>query len=137
MINSIVNAITTALNAEFGDDYRIYTEKIEQGLKEPCFFVQCINPTNERFLGNRYKRTNQFCIQYFPSTEEKYSECMDVTEKLFFVLDNLNNEWMGTNMKSNITDDILSFFVTYTTFVYRTKEHTPMETIEHQGRVIE
>jgi len=39
MINSIIEAISIALNAEFGDDFTTYTEKEEQGLKEPCFFI--------------------------------------------------------------------------------------------------
>lgn len=138
MINSIIDAISIALNAEFGDNYNIYTESIEQGLKEPCFFVQCINPSSERFLGNKYKRTNQFCIQYFPSSEDKYNECMDVADRMFFSLDVVgDNEWLGTKMGSEIVDDVLNFFVNYDGFVYRTKEQTPMETIEHQGRVTE
>jgi len=136
MINSIIDAISIALNAEFGDDYNIYTESIEQGLKEPCFFVQCINPTSERFLGNRYKRTNQFCIQYFPSSEDKYNECMDVTDRLFFSLDVIgDNEWLATKMNSEVVDDVLNFFVNYDGFVYRIKEQIPMETIEHQSTV--
>lgn len=36
MIDKIIDAISTTIYAEFGDDYEIYTESIEQGLKEPC-----------------------------------------------------------------------------------------------------
>ena len=42
MINSIIEAISIALNAEFGDDYTTYTEEQEQGLKEPCFFISTL-----------------------------------------------------------------------------------------------
>ena len=56
MINSIIEGISISLNAEFGDNYTTYTESVEQGLKEPCFFVFCINPTNRVFLGKRYSR---------------------------------------------------------------------------------
>ena len=45
MINSIIEAISIALNAEFGDDYTTYTEEQEQGLKEPCFFISTLEPT--------------------------------------------------------------------------------------------
>ena len=75
MINSIIEAISVALNEEFGDGYKIHMEEIRQGLKEPCFFIQCLNPTHELFLGKRYLQTNQFCIQYFPATREKQKEC--------------------------------------------------------------
>ena len=50
MINSIIESISISLNAEFGDEYTTYTESVEQGLNEPCFFVFCINPTNRVFL---------------------------------------------------------------------------------------
>ena len=43
MINSIIDSIGISLNAEFGDKYTIYSESIEQGLKEPCFFISCLN----------------------------------------------------------------------------------------------
>ena len=66
MINKIIDGISVAINAEFGYDYEIYTESVEQGLNEPCFSILCLNPTNEQFLGRRYFRNNQFCIHYFP-----------------------------------------------------------------------
>ena len=62
MINSIIEAISISLNEEFGDGYETHMEEIKQGLKEPCFFITCLNPTTELFLGKRYFRTNQFCI---------------------------------------------------------------------------
>ena len=52
MINAIIEAISVALNGEFGDSYEIHMEEIEQGLEEPCFFIFCLNPTNDLFLGN-------------------------------------------------------------------------------------
>lgn len=50
MINSIIEAISVSLNKEFGDDYETHMEEIKQGLKEPCFFIACLNPTIEQFL---------------------------------------------------------------------------------------
>ena len=87
MINKIIDGISISLNAEFGDDYKIYTESIEQGLKEPCFSIVCVNPTNELFRGKKYFRKNLFCIQYFPKGEDKRSECMDVLERMFDCLE--------------------------------------------------
>lgn len=84
MINTIIESISVALNAEFGDKYKIHREEKRQGLKEPCFFVQCLNPMEELFLWKRYFRQNQFCIQYFP--EDKLhgkQECYAVGERLF------------------------------------------------------
>ena len=69
MINTIIEAISTALDKTFGEGYEIYMEEIKQGLQEPCFFIQCLHPTTSLFLGKRYFKENPFCIQYFPLTE--------------------------------------------------------------------
>lgn len=83
MINSIIEAISVSLNGEFGDDYEIHMEEIKQGLKEPCFFIACLNPTNNLFMGKRYERTSQFCIQYFPKSDEVQRECNGVAERMY------------------------------------------------------
>ena len=79
MINSIIEGISISLNAEFGDNYTTYTESVEQGLKEPCFFVFCINPTNRVFLGKRYFKTNQMCI-----LSERVAEAEAAETKLIY-----------------------------------------------------
>lgn len=131
MINSITESISIALNAEFGDTYTNYTEEIKQGLKEPCFFISCINPAHNLFLGKRYFRENQFCIQYFPADKQNpKAECHAVAERMEFCL-----EWItvtgdlmrGSKMKYEIADGILNFFVNYDLFVRKIVENTPME----------
>lgn len=132
-INLITNAISITLNGEFGDGYKNYTEEIRQGLEEPCFFISCINPTHNLFLGKRYFRENQFCIQYFPEDkQDPKSECHAVAERMEFCL-----EWIivtgdlvhGSNMKYEIVDEVLSFFVNYNMFVYRNEASVSMEDI--------
>ena len=128
MINSIIEAISAALHDEFGDRYEIHMEELEQGLEEPCFFIFCINPTNERFLGKRYFRTNQFCIQYFPENGEKQQECNSVAEKMYRCLEYVtvkgdDKPIMGTKMKHEIADGILNFFVNYDMFMIRQQKN--------------
>ena len=123
MINSIIESISITLNAEFGDKYKIHREEKRQGLKEPCFFIQCLNPTEELFFWKRYFRRNQFCIQYFPEEEyHRNQECHAVGERLFSCLEYLDVDGdpvMGTEMKYEITDGLLHFFVNYDMFVYK------------------
>ena len=139
MINKIIDGICTAINAEFGAIYEIYTENIEQGLKEPCFSILCLNPTIEQFLGKRYFRTNQFCIHYFPKSSERRYECNQVAERLFECLEfiTVNGDLKrGTSFHSEISDGVLSFFVNYDMFVYKHEETTEhMETLEHKSDV--
>ena len=134
MINSIVEAISCSLNKEFGDDYEIHNEEIKQGLKEPCFFIACLNPNNNLFLGKRYERTNQFCIQYFPETNEKQRECNGVAERMLQCLEYItiygeDKPIMGTKMKYEVVDGVLNFFVNYDFFTVKTEDQTPMETM--------
>lgn len=123
MINSIIESISISLYTEFGDDYTIYTESVEQGLQEPCFFVFCINPTNQLFLGKRYFREHGFCIQYFPKDENQVKqEGNAVAERLYSCLEYISVSGKllrGTKMKYQIVDGILNFFVNYDFFVYK------------------
>lgn len=137
MINTIIESISVSLIAEFGDRYETFREMKKQDLKEPCFFIQCLNPTNELFLGKRYFRQNQFCIQYFPETEgRKKRECYAVAERLFSCLGYLEVDGeraRGTRMRYEVVDGILNFFVNYDMFVYRTGEPIPvMETVSSE-----
>lgn len=133
MINSIVEGISISLNAAFGDDFTIYTESVEQGLKEPCFFVSCINPTSRIFLGKRYFKTNQMCIQYFSADKDsKKEECNAVSEKLFDCLEYITvlGDWVrGTQMNCEMVDGVLHFFVNYDMFVYKVEPSDAMEEI--------
>lgn len=138
MINSIIAAISVALNAEFG--YENHMEEIKQDLVEPCFFIQCVNPTTELFLGKRYFRQNSFCIQYFPKGEDKQRECNEVAEKMIWCLEYITvdgQKMRGTKMKYNVVDDVLNFFLNYDCFVYRVETDEAMETLESTTNVKE
>lgn len=138
MINQIIDAISISINAEFGDEYEIYTESIEQGLEEPCFSIFCLNPTNRLFMGKRYFRTNQFCIQYFPSTNDPKAECNSVLENLYSILELIEVDEdlvRGTNMKGEIVDGVLNFFINYNMFMYKTEEKIFMENVKTNSNV--
>lgn len=132
MINSIIDAVAKALNGEFGDDYEIYGEQIEQGLKEPCFFVAIIEASVQPYPGNRYLRHNQLCIQYFPLSTAKNRECEDVAVRLEQCLEciALDDGYIrGTDMSHEVHDAVMSFFVNYNMFVTRINENEQMESI--------
>lgn len=130
MINQLITAIGKTLYEEFGDGYEIHMEEIKQGLKEPCFFVQCVNPTKELFLGRRYYRTQQFCLQYFPESDHKQHECNDIAERLYECMEYIavssdmeteNDPEMlrGTGMSHEVVDGVLNFFVNYDFFTQK------------------
>jgi hypothetical protein len=138
MINKIIDGIIDALTTEFGDGYEVYTENIEQGLEEPCFSIRCLKPTNEHFFGEKYFRTNQFCIHYFPESADTQYECFAVLERLFKAMEYIivdDDLTRGTEMKSEWNGDVLHFFVNYDMFVNVVEvEENFMESLEqHNG----
>ena len=129
MLNTIMEAISVALDAEFGDGYETYIEEISQDMDGHAFFIQCPNPTDRLFLGKRYFRQNQFCIQYFPlSEDDRNRECYEVLERMELCLEyiDVDGPMMGTKMSGKVVDGVLSFFVNYDCFVYRRGEAVPM-----------
>ena len=135
MINKIIDGICTAISAEFGDEYEIYTESVKQGFKEPCFSILCLNPSINQHLGNKYFRQHQFCIHYFPKADEPKADDYDVEERLFNVLELITVDGdlvRGTDIHSNTTDDVLHFFINYDFFVRKENEESDvMSEFEH------
>ena len=137
MINDIIIGISNAISDEFGSEYEIYVDDVRQGLSEPCFFIKALNPTNNRFLGNRRKLTNPFAIQYFPKSNKAKSECNDVSDRLMNILDAITVDGdivLGNNMQCQVTDNVLTCTVNYNFFGYKnvTKEPT-FEDIKMKG----
>lgn len=137
MINAIMDSVMVSLSSEFGDQYKIHREAKRQGLREPCFFIQCVNPTSGVFLGKRYFRRIQFCVQYFPKDEQRGGrECCETAERLFSCLEYLDVEGdlvRGTKMRYEVADGILHFFVNYDMFVYKAEDPVPsMEEITRE-----
>lgn len=137
MINEIIEAISVALYKEFGEEYEIYMEEIEQDLKEPCFFIFCLNPATKPCLGKRYFKSNPFCIQYFPKSEEKQRECNGIAERMYNCLEYIyisdsENPNMGRKMNYEVVDGVLNFFVDYDFFVIKKENNAVMEVLEIQ-----
>jgi hypothetical protein len=137
MINDIIKGVAKAIRNEFGEDSRIYTEEIKQGLKEPCFFISALNPQMKQVLGKRYLISCQVMVQYI--TEEGKAECNDIAMRLFELLELITVSGdlvRGKNMSYEVSDGILSFNVSYDIFVYKTEETKDyIETIEQRTEV--
>lgn len=137
MIKKIIDGICLALASKF-EDAEIYTESVKQGLKDGSFSIVCLNPTNTQFLGKRYFRSNQFCIHYFPKTNEPRSECLEVLEILHDVLEIIEVDGdpiRGTNMTNEMDEGVLHFFVNYDFFTIRKSDETLMEHFDHNSEV--
>lgn len=144
MLNKIITGISQALDTEFNSEenqeYTIYTEDVEQGLDEPCFFIFSLKPSNKQLVGNRYERKYPFDIHYFPKDEENYNnEINEVTERLFTALEYISIDSgliRGTNMNAETVDNVLHFFINFNMIVRKEISKDPyMEELEMMEEV--
>lgn len=141
MVNNLIDGISVKLNQVLGDDYRIYSENVNQGLKEPCFFIAVLNPTQSQVMGLRYFKEHPFDIHYFPASKDGGNqEIQEVASKLFDALEYitlLNGDLVrGTEMHYEKVNDVLHFFVKYNMFVHKQVEVADeMETLTVNNNV--
>lgn len=123
MLNSVIEGISKKLNLVFGNAYTIYDDEVKQDMKEPCFFILSLSPSQEQVIGKRYFRTQPFDIHYFPSTKDKNNEMNDIADSLYDALEyvTLNDIDIlhGTSLNHQIVDGVLHFFVNYNFHIYK------------------
>lgn len=124
MINSIIAGISSALFEVFR--YENFKDEIGQDLSPPCFYIACIEPEKKNYIGTRALLNNHFVIQYFPESEDdSRGECYSVGEKMYECLEVIRVDGFllrGTEMKFEIMDGVLHFFVDYNVFVRKAAE---------------
>lgn len=123
MINKLIDAISIKLHQTFGDTNKYYSESIEQGFDEPCFFIKLITSTQNRENKTRYFKGQKFDIHYFPRESDKNNEMFEVIEKLNdaleYVTDIDGNIYTGSKINHEIIDGVLHFFVNFDFRVYK------------------
>lgn len=132
MIVKLIDSIVKAIYGMCVDDEIkpvIYTEKVEQGIELPCFFVRCLNNSRAKGFDTLYHNSNLFVVQYLPKSTS-IDECAVMSEKLFIALEYITvdeNLVRGTNLHCETGDETLSFFVDYDFNTYTAKERHNME----------
>lgn len=123
MVNKIIDGISIKIDELFGETYCIYSEDIEQGFNEPCFFISLLQPRSTQKLGNRSYREYNFDIHYFPSlSNEKNKEMNNVSEILMTGLEYITvNESLirGNKIRSEVVNNVLHFYIKYSAFVIK------------------
>lgn len=121
MLNEIVNAISLKLSESF-EGIDVHVNELEQGFKEPCFFIDLLNPSEKQIVGNRYLRSYLFDIAYF-SRNNSQVEIFDALDKMHNVLEYIKLEdgtlMRGLNRNTMEEDNVLHYFVTYEMFIYK------------------
>lgn len=140
MLNDILNGVNARLKELFGDEAVIYTDAVEQGLKEPCFFVGFLEPSEKPVIGRRHFRSTGMYIQYLPGNPAQINrELYRVSDILMDGMETItlqNGDTLrGTGRSSRVSDGVLNFFVSYNMYVIKDAEPSPdMEEIETEIR---
>ncbi len=136
MLNDIMDAVTGRLYELFGDRYTIYTDDVKQGLEEPCFFVQFLEPSEKPMIGRRYFRRTDMCIQYMPGDIPQISEELNrvsdiLMDGMEYITLSDSGLLHGTNRSHRAEEGVLSFFVSYNMFVMKPEpQEASMEGLE-------
>lgn len=134
--NRIRKGIAGALAKAFPGT-TIYDEEIEQGLEPPYILIQLLTTSQVQELDRRYIRTHTFDITFFPVGPQYNEEAHATAEILYDALAAVEIDgeiYRGINMKHEVNDQTLHFFVDYNFWVWKPKPETPkMQTLEQEG----
>ena len=89
---------------------------------------------DKKYISTRYLRKNHFVIQYFPkSVNDGDAECNATGEQMFECLEVINVDGFslrGTEMRFEIVDGVLHFFVDYNSFIRKVKQKETMGSLQ-------
>lgn len=142
MYNEIMDAVTQKLAGLFPaeEGYTIYTDAVEQGLSEPCFFVGFLDPSEKPMIGPRYYRSSPMYIQFLPGEMEQPSRelnrVLDILMGQMRVIELKSGRKLNATGKSGrIEDGVLTFFIQFHVFeVYDTPQEESMSEIKVNER---
>lgn len=134
MILDLIKGIALKLNEVFGDKYEVYQNDVAQGLTEPCFLIAILEPSRKKRIGPRYQYINPFVITYFPrnagSNEEMIGVAETMTEELEVITLPNGEQVRGTDIRFEIVDNTLHFFVNYNTHMIKPTDSTFMGEVD-------
>lgn len=135
MINEIINGVAVALSTAFGEGYKIHKNDISQGFDAPCFFIALLQPMNTPYPNKRKRHQNPFDIHFFPEDENYNGAMYETADRLNGVLQSIllldGSSVRGTDVKWQIVDGVLHYFINYDVFALEPPEIVPeMEVLD-------
>lgn len=135
MVNTVLDSISKALYATFGNAYRYYVEDIEQNVKLPCFTLGVLNPLSRSVNRKDYYRTVPCVIHFFTNDKANLTKtCYSIGEQTLECLEYLNIDGhlvRAEDMSYTIVDDVLQIFLTYRFWTEKTETFDTMEGLEY------
>ncbi|MEK3974743.1 phage tail terminator family protein [Psychrobacillus sp. FSL K6-1267] len=132
-INDIQEAISIKLHQTFGSGYKKYIDEVPQGFITPAFLIQFLNLEHIRQIGDRWKVTTLFNVQYFPKNGSSEASNMTLkTQQSLKQIALLNgSQMLGSGSNSEVIDGIAHNFVHFNFFLQDVEEKVFMGSLEH------
>lgn len=134
------NAIAQRIHALFGEEYRIYPERVRQGLQLPAFFLRLIEVSEKKIFWQRYARRYLFEITFEPEQESRM-DAADMAEQLISHLEwvPMEDGWIrGTDPRIHMADGILVMSLWFSLVVRKKpSEEEKMEKVQVKSKVKE
>lgn len=126
VVRSLTVALSKGLENIF-DNPCIYQDMLPMGYRSPCFFVNHVDTQVQLKLFNRYRVVANYDITYHPA-ERKFNskEFSEVVEKMIYRLELVQledgNYVRGSNIRYEVQDSVLHFFIAFDFFIIRAKD---------------
>lgn len=131
---SIKSAVARELKKKY-PNVNLYKNKVKQGLKYPCFFIAQINTSNTKVSKDKYELDYLLNIRYHDEdpTRVKLDEVGFTLLGILERIDTENLYLFGRNLRYEITDDVLIFYVNYKVRVIKPIEVSKLQELELNG----
>lgn len=133
----IKKAIAQMLFEGFGEEYKIYTEKVEQGFERPCFFISLDKGAIKRFLNGGRLFCFKCCICFYPEIDENVNQkLLEATIRIFEGCENIScdkNRLKYLEGSYFIEDNRLVFNAEFKLKINKNEEKSLMERLIFNG----
>ncbi len=139
ILDDLIDGIRSVIKNNFLET-EIYLNEIQQGFKEPCFFIKMLKLDEKQMIGERYFRRYFFDVRYYPNKNKKNQSIWGVADKLQDILEMITTPeghlMRGTDRNAVVEDDVLHYFLSYNLFVIKPKNQEEyMENLQQKQGV--
>lgn len=118
----------------------LYQDEIPQGFKTPCFYIKTARNEQTGELALRLRREYSFVVHYFPEGDLlQGNDWTEMSDKLMEILEYIEGGEAplrrGYDIRTEVVDGVLEFFITYRVMAKRVPEPNPMNTLKHQEKI--
>ena len=114
----------------FGENCRIYTDKLNSDLQMPAFVLSPIISEEKLFLNNRYLSENKISIRFYCENKDKsqlYPQICNKISESFQTLTINSDLYRCSNIKFIIRQDYLEINLSYDYFFFKTEINEKMQ----------